>query len=47
MIVINSFKINKNKWISCNDNWGNTITTMVLIIEEVIITNGIIVITYI
>ena len=37
---------NKNNWISWNDNKGDTITTIKLIMIEVIITNGIIVITY-
>ena len=34
-------KSNKNNWISWNGIIANTITTMVLIIVEVIITNGI------
>ena len=37
-------KRSKNNWISWNENSRDTITTMRLIIIEVIITNGIIVI---
>ena len=43
--VLNIIKKKKKNWLSWNDIGTNTLTTMVLIIVEMIITNGIIVVS--